>query len=141
MGEGPIISVPPSSTPTTTRERPYSFADVAMKVVQDGPAYMLILVACALALKGIATGTEVLMSAAMAFLSRSHPPHIRIPVVSGVMAALVIVAMSGLTAGCSAVRPVDICVDFPMRASDAGVDAKDQSRTIRDSGAEEMSYR
>lgn len=51
-----------------------TFADVAMKLVSDGPMYGVIILVGVLALKGTTTAAESITGAALALLARSHPP-------------------------------------------------------------------
>jgi hypothetical protein len=52
-----------------------TFADVAMRMANDGPMYGMIILAGLLAAKGITTGLESIVGGAFALQARSRPPE------------------------------------------------------------------
>ena len=49
--------------------------DVAMRIAHDGPMYAVIIVVGVLAFKGITSGIESVLGAALALQARSRPPE------------------------------------------------------------------
>lgn len=67
VSEPPIVSVKPE------RERAPTFADVAMRVANDGPMYAAIALVGMLSLQGKATASEMVITALASLLARSWP--------------------------------------------------------------------
>ena len=67
----------PPVNPTVAAGRP-TFADVAMRLVSDGPVYAIILIAGVLAMRGTATTLEALVGVMGALLSKSWPRPVQI---------------------------------------------------------------
>jgi hypothetical protein len=65
VSEPPIINTKPDRAPT--------FADVAMRLVNDGPMYAAIALVGVLSLQGRATASEMVITALASLLARSWP--------------------------------------------------------------------
>jgi hypothetical protein len=74
----PTVSDIPQKMRTDTPSRPPTFADVAMKLVQDGPMYGLIGLVGVLAIKGQATATELVITGLASLLSKSWPRAVQL---------------------------------------------------------------
>jgi hypothetical protein len=92
----PSPSLAASLDPKDPRTR-FTFADVAMRLVNDGPWYAVIAVLLVLALRGTTTAGENLIGLALTMLARSKPPEFPdkaqlLKGISGALAVLVVVA-------------------------------------------------
>lgn len=78
FSEPPInapVSRPPPGTPPPPRA---TIADVLMKVAHDGPMYAVIGLVGALAIRGTASGSELVITSLGALLARSWPRPVQI---------------------------------------------------------------
>lgn len=79
-----------------------TFPDVAMRIARDGPMYGIIILVGVLAAKGITTGMESIVGAALGLQARSHPPDDskatgRLPFIGG---AAVVLGSAHFLSGC-----------------------------------------
>lgn len=79
-----------------------TFADVAMKLAQDGPAYGALLLVAVLAMTKNIEGIHAIFGAAFALQSRSRPPDSDKldKVMRGVIALVFIFALAAVTHAC-----------------------------------------
>jgi hypothetical protein len=120
VSEPPLNSVQPS--------KPVTFADVAMRLVQDGPIYAIIGLVGAMAVGGHATASEAVITGLAGLLARSWPRAVQVAGKAGVVliaAASAFVVVSSVEA-CVLHNPVDVQPDYPpaspsARASDSGI--------------------
>lgn len=90
--QSPLPHIEPSP-----RVRP-TFADVAMRVANDGPLYAVIALVGALAVGGHASSTEMVIASLGALLARSLPPGARLGFAGVAGALLVFQAATGIGA-------------------------------------------
>jgi hypothetical protein len=74
----PPINRPPSKPPASATPSRVTLADVAMKVAHDGPMYCVIGLVGALAIRGTASGSELVITSLGALLARSWPRPVQI---------------------------------------------------------------
>ncbi len=94
--DGPSIKVPalpeltigPGRTGTDPSDRSPTFADVAMRLVVDGPVYSIILVVGVLAYRGTASTAEAVIAALAALLSKSWPRPVQMGTHTAIILAL-----------------------------------------------------
>jgi hypothetical protein len=79
------------------KDRPITFADVAMRVAHDGPIYAIIGLVGAMALGGHATANEAVITGLAGLLARSWPRAVQ--VAGKVGAQLLIVLAAGAAFG------------------------------------------
>ena len=70
------VSEPPLTS--TRPEKPVTFADVAMRVAQDGPVYAVIGLVGAMAIGGHATASEAVITGHAGLLARSWPRAVQV---------------------------------------------------------------
>lgn len=85
------VSTPPLTA--TQPPKPVTMADVAMKLVQDGPVYAVIIVVGILAMRGTATASEAVITGLAGLLARMWPQAVQ--VAGKVGAQLVILLVAG----------------------------------------------
>lgn len=73
--------------------RPVTFADVAMRMANDGPIYAIIGLVGAMAIAGKATATETLITGLAGLLARSWPRAVQVAGKAGAM--LLVVGAAG----------------------------------------------
>lgn len=74
----PPINPSPKERLSISASKPATMADVAMKIAHDGPMYAVIGLVGALAIKGTATGQELVITSLGALLARSWPRPVQI---------------------------------------------------------------
>lgn len=92
----PSFSEPPINAKSHKGERAANFADVAMRLVHDGPMYAVITLVGILAFKGHATSTELMITSLGALLARSWPRAVQIGGGGAVALLLFISSCSGV---------------------------------------------
>ncbi len=82
------------STPPLNSHFPkaVTFADVAMKLVQDGPIYAIIVVVGILAMRGTATASEAVITGLASLLARMWPQAVQ---VAGKVGAQLLIILAG----------------------------------------------
>jgi hypothetical protein len=97
-----------SNTVSLVPPRPTSVADVLMRVAHDGPLYAVIGLVFALAWKGGASATEVIITSLGGLLARSVPPSAFTSMMRNVgMPALALVLLARLSVACVPVQKTD----------------------------------
>jgi hypothetical protein len=71
VSEPPIITTKPDRAPT--------FADVAMRLANDGPMYAAIALVGVLSIQGKASASEMVITALASLLARSWPRAVQVP--------------------------------------------------------------
>lgn len=105
MSEPPLISTKPD------RDRAPTFADVAMRVANDGPMYAAIALVGVLSLQGKASASEMVITALASLLARSWPRAVQVApggpsrLGLGILPLIVGGAIAGKTLACSASSP------------------------------------
>lgn len=93
----PSFSEPPINVKSHKGERSANFADVAMRLVHDGPMYAIIALVGILAFKGHATSTELMITSLGALLARSWPRAVQIGGGGAVALVLFLSSCSGVS--------------------------------------------
>jgi hypothetical protein len=87
VSEPPLISHKP--------EKPVTFADVAMRIANDGPMYATIALVGILAVNGKATASETVIASLGALLARSWPRAVQVMGKAGAHMLIVGAAVTG----------------------------------------------
>jgi hypothetical protein len=82
--------------------RPATFADVAMRLVNDGPIYAAVFLVGVLSLKGQASASEMVITSLAALLARSWPRAVQVASSAGV------IVFFGARAALSLYAPADV---------------------------------
>lgn len=103
-----LLSHPPGSGSVDIKDPRirYTFVDVAMKLVNDGPMYGVLAVILVLTLRGTTSALESMIGMAIAMLARSRPPDSPdktnfLRGVGGAAAALAVLAAVHLLVACA----------------------------------------
>jgi hypothetical protein len=72
------VSEPPINFKPDKVEKPVTFADVAMRVANDGPMYAAIALVGVLSLQGKATASEMVITSLASLLARSWPRAVQV---------------------------------------------------------------
>lgn len=78
FSEPPINAAPSKPPPGGAPFPRVTLADVAMKIAHDGPMYCVIGLVGALAIRGTASGSELVITSLGALLARSWPRPVQI---------------------------------------------------------------
>jgi hypothetical protein len=119
--EPPIISAGPTSRGPVER---VTFAEVAMRLVTDGPIYAIIVLVGAMAVGGHATASEAVITGLAGLLARSWPRAVQVAGKVGVVVLASSLAF-GATYACEPARPVAYGAELALctAAADARLDA------------------
>lgn len=129
------------STPPLNSEKPpkaVTFADVAMKLVQDGPVYAVMAVVLVLALRGTATASEAVITGLAGLLARMWPQAIQVAGKVGAHIIVVLAAGVAFTAVHACTPPPHVTYGGELAACTAAAKARQaQGVTTRDEACQE----
>lgn len=119
------VSTPPLNSDKP--QRPVTFADVAMKLVQDGPIYMILATMLIAMLYGKADAKEATITGLAALLARMWPAAVQ---VAGKVGAQVIIV---LAAGLAFSATHMACTPRPVAYGVELANCTDKSKTLTES--------